>query len=925
MGEQREPAARAPSESAGTHLPTAISTLLRSVPAASHHRYAAVRVHGAVQPIGDTTARERAADARTHDPPSDSHVVLEPSGYLPSLLRRSLSDGGGPALLASPHVRLHAGLHAARAASAIGADAFALGRHIVFGANRLPPGDATRDPLVAHEAVHIQQQASARSITIDRKPSAPAPDPYRALSRRIDEESKQRYPGILGHLTTLLKLQELANAVEAKNLKAVSALVQQFVERDTEHPLDPASAVLLDDVPMVLVTRIFLLGLTAESAKLEQHFFRSRSFAYSQPVKDEGHGTRFAVLSSVVAELESSATFVDVASAEETIGRAAFVFGRLDADLAGIDVAGIRKKRDAARAAMYSGLSEPLAMRDTPGRTDNAFYSGVLGLMGTLTQMLQRAFQVIMDAAISEVESGGQKHDALKKAKSVLDSKIKPPLLSLHDRHFAQLTTRDVAPGALVPQLASLAVTRSDFEHRRKRHLDYFDRSKRSPSVDITAYDREETSFSEKELDVDRMLQIRSRQIALLERLAGVAVDEKTHQITAESRQDAALVASVKQFSLHGNDGWRQLLLAKFEAVKAEKKSDWEALLSTVDLLRSYLSAFTLHTPYNIDEFGDSYLSRTFPRAMTGQLIHDCGVYALRIAYMLSLVRERLRLTFRAAIMPVHVGLVISFGDDVSKGALYVNNNSIIPVDGKRLQEFAATWQSTDASGKALAKPAKLDVQALHGEIVAATFAEGVDLPVRFADVPRSPLGQKPTMNKAILWNWYHQINKTAVTQPVKGTPQPELLYLEYLRTLKEIHNTVRVPAYVQANRQFVADRAALEAASRNLTSTNAATRTLAMAVLQRHKALLEKIFEPLRAARAKAQAEADRLSAFMHSHPAAIGPAAKLRTAQRLSLSSDFKVDLYLGPVGGTGDLEAGQIIPGGWADATMLPGRSD
>ena len=159
----------------------------------------------------------------------------------------------------------------------------------------------------------------------------------------------------------------------------------------------------------------------------------------------------------------------------------------------------------------------------------------------------------------------------------------------------------------------------------------------------------------------------------------------------------------------------------------------------------------------------------------------------------------------------------------------------------------------------------------------------------------------------------------------MKGTPQPELLYLEYLRTLKEIHNTVRVPAYVQANRQFVADRAALEAASRNLTSTNAATRTLAMAVLQRHKALLEKIFEPLRAARAKAQAEADRLSAFMHSHPAAIGPAAKLRTAQRLSLSSDFKVDLYLGPVGGTGDLEAGQIIPGGWADATMLPGRSD
>lgn len=925
MGEQRQPAARAPSEPAGRDLPAAMSNAVRSAPAASDHRYAAVRVHGAVQPVGDTTARERATDARTHDPPSGSRVILEPSGYLPSLLRRSLTDGGGPALRAFPDVRLHAGLHAGRAASAIGADAFAVGRHIVFGANRLPSGDAARDPLVAHETAHIQQQATARSVTIDRKPSAPAPDPYRALTRRIDEESKQRYPGILGHLTTLLKLQELAKAVEAKNLKAVSTLVQQFVQRDTEHPLDPASAVVLDDVPMVLVTRIFLLGLAAESAKLEQHFFRSRPSAYRQPVRDEGHSIRFAVLSGVVAELESSSTFVDVASAEETIGRAAFVFGQLDASLAGVDVVKIRKDRDAARAAMYSGLSEPLAFHETPGRTDTAFYSGVLGLMGTLIQVLQRAFQVIMDAAISEVEGGGQKHDALKKAKSVLDSKVKPPLLSLRARHYAQLTTRDLAPGALVPQLASVAVTRSDFEHRRKRHLDYFDRSKRSPSVDITAYDREETSFSEKELDVERILLIRTRQIALLERLAGVAVDEKTHQVTAESRQDAALVAGVKQFSLHGNDGWRQLLLAKFEAAKAEKKSDWEALLSTVGLLRSYLSAFTLHTPYNIDEFGDNYLSRTFPRAMTGQLIHDCGVYALRIAYMLSLVREKLHLTFRAAIMPVHVGLVISFGDDVSKGALYVNNNNIIPVDGKRLQEFAATWRGRDASGKALAKPAKLDVQALHGEIVASTFAEGVDLPVRFADVPRSPIGQKSAMNKATLWSWYHQINKTAVTQPVTGTPQPELLYLGYLRTLKEIHNSIRVPAYVQANRQFVADRPALEVASRNLTSTNAATKAQAIAVLQRHKALLEKIFEPLRAARVKAQADADTLSAFMHSHPAAIGSAAKLRTAQRLNLSIDFDIDLYLGPIGGTGELEAGQIIPGGWADATMLPGRSD
>src|SRR5262249_4604596 len=165
---------------------------------------------------------------------------------------------------------------------------------------------------------------------------------------------------------------------------------------------------------------------------------------------------------------------------------------------------------------------------------------------------------------------------------------------------------------------------------------------KKPPSVKVERYDtKAEGPEPEKQLSLRRLVEIRFQQIDALERLTGQQKDDKG-QTTAESTENAGLIAGLGGLKLDDNEGWRQFLLAKCKAQRAAGTPDDAALAATIDVLPSYLRAFTFHTPLNIDEFGDNYLTRTFPRALTGQLLHDCGVYALRVTYALSLVRDEL-------------------------------------------------------------------------------------------------------------------------------------------------------------------------------------------------------------------------------------------------------------------------------------------
>ncbi len=65
--------------------------------------------------------------------------------------------------------RIHAGAPAARAAEALGARAFTVGRDIVFGAGQFRPDTREGRRLIAHELAHVAQQGHERTPAVQRQ------------------------------------------------------------------------------------------------------------------------------------------------------------------------------------------------------------------------------------------------------------------------------------------------------------------------------------------------------------------------------------------------------------------------------------------------------------------------------------------------------------------------------------------------------------------------------------------------------------------------------------------------------------------------------------------------------------------------------------------------------------------------------------
>ena len=65
-------------------------------------------------------------------------------------------------------VRVHTGGEAARSALAVGARAYTVGRHIVFGRGEFAPGSPAGDTLLAHELAHVVQQARSGELVLSR-------------------------------------------------------------------------------------------------------------------------------------------------------------------------------------------------------------------------------------------------------------------------------------------------------------------------------------------------------------------------------------------------------------------------------------------------------------------------------------------------------------------------------------------------------------------------------------------------------------------------------------------------------------------------------------------------------------------------------------------------------------------------------------
>jgi hypothetical protein len=75
------------------------------------------------------------------------------------------------------HVRVHVDARAAESARAVGAQAYTVGRHVVFGGGSYAPSTSSGRRLIAHELAHVVQQASAGAPRLQRQTNGCTPNP----------------------------------------------------------------------------------------------------------------------------------------------------------------------------------------------------------------------------------------------------------------------------------------------------------------------------------------------------------------------------------------------------------------------------------------------------------------------------------------------------------------------------------------------------------------------------------------------------------------------------------------------------------------------------------------------------------------------------------------------------------------------------
>lgn len=118
------------------------------------------------------------------------------------------------------HVRVHTDERAAESASAVGALAYTVGNHVVFGAGRYAPATRAGRELLAHELVHTIQQGGARArVSRACDPSLPPLDsratpiffPNESWIKKVFEGKGKLRRGTLAHTAVGLVQQALVD------------------------------------------------------------------------------------------------------------------------------------------------------------------------------------------------------------------------------------------------------------------------------------------------------------------------------------------------------------------------------------------------------------------------------------------------------------------------------------------------------------------------------------------------------------------------------------------------------------------------------------------------------------------------------------------------------------------------------------------
>jgi uncharacterized protein DUF4157 len=732
-------------------------------------------------------------------------------------IERLLASQGQP--LGSSGVRVHTGSAAVASARSMRARAYTYGQDIVFDRGEFDPATRAGRALINHELSHAIRQSSSsrRHLAFQKQPGTPdkffkeVEDAVIALQGRVGTVDDLRY------LRDLLALSETVEAQNEAEVKRLTALVVGA---------SPASAVPVarsEEFVNELVTRTFLMGLDSEAARLRSFFRALAAVPSRRHPTDTKFGPDKNLWQRLATRTIERAKFGSAGEAATSIDSLLNTFRVISQEAKRIDFNEILKdrKRNYSAGAFYND------------DTLDSYFSSLIGELRNLTVPIFHGVDAMMAAAIADLEAD-KGAASLGTVKAALNSKIQPAYnFTIGDTNLLDLT---------------VDATRSTFGPREGKHFDYFNSSKSAEkrSVIINYFDKNQTiGLYEKTNPAGYIILSRKKQIAFLE------------QFYVAANRSAMGKSPLK---LESVDDWRNFLHAKVLELQKIGKPNDEVLRIVIKFLSDYLEIFTTSTPFNIEDVirqdSENYNKRQLPHSITGQLIEDCGVYALRTVYMLSLVKFDLNLRIRFIYLPVHVGLIIT-GNDLP--TLIAHNNKIYPIDDVTLAKERNDWAAKDPT-----KP--ITDEQFIGEVAASYFTPGVDVPFRLEEAP--VIAKNDPKEKEKLQKYYEGTLKKEVLAdaPKAGITQFHLEYLRLNDEAKKMHNGVVVPTWNNAaHKVWEQHREKLFA---ELAKARDGKPNTYNAVSKAYLADLDAAFKPVDAATAVIENSRQDVSAVLAGHP---------------------------------------------------------
>jgi hypothetical protein len=535
------------------------------------------------------------------------------------------------------------------------------------------------------------------------------------------------------------RLLKLVKAIHTNlPVKTIQMLVKKYINGGGEVDYS-LRRVLSEEMKNKIAARLYLLGLKKEADQLRKHY---KSYNYISITDEAEHDATYW---KTVTELAINQIQLSTGTAQQK------AFNGLHQVLIfiGQKVASLYKDVD------WSGnFSTFIRLSKFSTKDQYYFYKSLFLKLYTATQIVH---QKQLDMAVLKLnDNGGHQnirmlHSNIKKLQKIIQPAPLYILKTNLTRSVFSLGKKERKTHGMQPKdLAG-------------KHLDFFDRkNKQAPSAAINFYDWDRKSAKEAKVDLATVLHRRNLQLRVLARMykiAGVIEKKnnpKAQKISLQNRADnQQLIKTFNgNFNLHSVKDWRDFVLKKYEMLTGKRKlTKGQAFSTIITLLKQYMQAFNVGTPYNIYDkgtFKHNYLNARFPRALTGQIIQDCGVFALRIAYILSVLRKKIDLQFYFIHLPNHIGLIM-----LGKGipAFVAHNNNFgrfgrvksLTKPGANakqytFQEWKNCWKHNFSKG-CRSKKANLTPRQnsqFLGEMATSLFMAGnVNIPFRLQKLPK--------------------------------------------------------------------------------------------------------------------------------------------------------------------------------------------